>query len=42
MVPGAWLEILDDPDRARPQRVTGAMLQMERFDIANLKQAYCA
>ena len=33
---------MSDPDRARSQRVTAAMLQMKKLDIAGLKRAYAA
>jgi len=33
-----WM--MKDPDRARARRVTEAMLEMKKFDIARLEQAY--
>lgn len=35
-------EMMADPDAARARRVTEAMLQMQKFDIARLEQAYAA
>lgn len=32
--------VMKDPDRARARAVTEAMLQMKKFDIARLEQAY--
>jgi predicted 3-demethylubiquinone-9 3-methyltransferase (glyoxalase superfamily) len=40
IVPAILIELLSDPDPARAQRVTQAMLQMKKFDIEKLKQAY--
>jgi len=39
IVPTALGEMLKDPDRNRARRVTEAMLQMKKFDIARLEQA---
>ncbi len=40
IVPTVLGEMLNDPDPAKAQRVTKAMLQMQKIDIAELKQAY--
>lgn len=40
VVPKALGELLSDPDPAKAQRVTKAMLQMKKIDIAGLQQAY--
>jgi predicted 3-demethylubiquinone-9 3-methyltransferase (glyoxalase superfamily) len=40
IVPNVLGEMMKDRDRARAQRVTEAMLQMTKFDIASLEQAY--
>lgn len=40
IVPAVFDEMLRDADPARSKRVTDAMLQMVKFDIAALKQAY--
>lgn len=40
IVPTILTELLSDPDPARAQSVTQAMLQMKKIDIARLKQAY--
>ncbi len=40
IVPTALGEMMKDPDRARAQRVTGAMLGMTKLDIARLEEAY--
>lgn len=42
IVPTALGEMMKDPDRDRARRVTEAMLQMKKFDIARLEQAYAA
>jgi predicted 3-demethylubiquinone-9 3-methyltransferase (glyoxalase superfamily) len=39
IVPKALLELLDDPDREKAQRVMGAMLQMGKIDVAELERA---
>ena len=40
IVPAVLGEMMKDPDRARARAVTEAMLQMKKFDIARLEQAY--
>src|SRR6266498_2618659 len=40
IVPTVLGEMLNDPDPAKAQRVMKAMLQMQKIDIAGLKQAY--
>ena len=40
IVPTALGEMMKDPDRDRARRVTEAMLQMKKVDIARLEQAY--
>ena len=40
IVPTALLEMVQDKDPARSQRVMAAMLKMRKLDIAGLKQAY--
>jgi predicted 3-demethylubiquinone-9 3-methyltransferase (glyoxalase superfamily) len=40
VVPKVLFEMLDDPDSARSQRAMQAMLQMKKFDIAELQRAY--
>ncbi|MGH9348022.1 MAG: VOC family protein [Vicinamibacterales bacterium] len=40
IVPTVLGEMMKDPDPARARRVTEAMLQMKKFDIARLEQAY--
>ncbi|MBI2839945.1 MAG: VOC family protein [Acidobacteria bacterium] len=40
IVPTVLGEMLNDPDRARAQRVMDVMLKMSRIDIRTLKQAY--
>jgi predicted 3-demethylubiquinone-9 3-methyltransferase (glyoxalase superfamily) len=40
VVPIALFEMLDDPDQARAKRVTEAMLQMKKLDVAGLERAY--
>lgn len=39
VVPRTLLELLKDPDRAKVERVTAAMLQMKKLDIAGLEAA---
>ena len=34
------IELLNDPDPEKSKRVTEAMLQMKKFDIQTLRQAY--
>ena len=40
VVPTALIEMMNDPDSAKSQRVTAAMLQMKKLDIAGLRRAY--
>ncbi len=40
VVPAVLFEMVQDPDPARANRVTKAMLQMTRIDIAGLQRAY--
>ena len=40
IVPDALMTMLEDPDAARAQRVTEAMLQMKKLDLPLLQQAY--
>src|SRR6266545_3082887 len=40
IVPTVLGELLNDPNPAKAQRVTKAMLQMQKIDIPGLKQAY--
>ena len=40
IVPGVLVEMITDPDSAKSQRVMGAMLQMKKIDIDELKRAY--
>jgi predicted 3-demethylubiquinone-9 3-methyltransferase (glyoxalase superfamily) len=40
VVPTVLLELIDDPDVEKSQRVTQAMLGMKKLDIAALKRAY--
>lgn len=40
IIPSALITMLNDPDPAKAQRVTQAMLQMTKIDLAALKQAY--
>lgn len=42
IVPTALVKMLSDPDRAKSHRVMKAMLEMNKIDIARLKQAYDA
>jgi len=39
-VPTVLGELLGDKDPAKAKRVAAAMLQMDKLDIARLKQAY--
>ncbi len=39
VVPERLLELLDDPDPQRPERVMQALMSMKRIDIAALEQA---
>jgi predicted 3-demethylubiquinone-9 3-methyltransferase (glyoxalase superfamily) len=40
IIPPALGQMLGDPDRVKSNRVMQAMLQMDKIDIARLKQAY--
>ena len=40
IVPSVLLEMVQDPDPAKSQRVMEAMLQMKKIDIARLEEAY--
>ena len=40
IVPSVLIELINDPDPEKSSRVTEAMLQMTKIDIANLRQAY--
>lgn len=40
VVPTQLLEMLSDNDRAKTERVTRAFMQMKKFDIALLRQAF--
>ena len=40
IIPNALMEMLQDKDAGKAARVTQAMLQMQKIDIARLKQAY--
>jgi len=40
ILPTVLGELLNDPDRAKADRVMQAMLQMVKLDIAGLKRAY--
>jgi predicted 3-demethylubiquinone-9 3-methyltransferase (glyoxalase superfamily) len=40
VVPTALVEMVQDEDPAKSQRVMAALLQMGKLDIARLKQAY--
>ena len=42
IVPTVLGQMLTDPDSGRAKRAMGAMLQMKKFDIAGLEQAYHA
>jgi predicted 3-demethylubiquinone-9 3-methyltransferase (glyoxalase superfamily) len=42
IVPTVLGEMMKDPDRGRARHVTEAMLQMKKFDIVRLEQAYAA
>lgn len=39
IVPTVLMDLLRDPDREKAQRVTAAMLQMGKIDIAGLERA---
>lgn len=40
IIPAALIEMMNDPDPAKAQRVTAAMLQMQKIDVAALRAAY--
>jgi predicted 3-demethylubiquinone-9 3-methyltransferase (glyoxalase superfamily) len=40
IVPKALIELMSDPDPEKSRRVTEAMMQMTRIDIARLRQAH--
>ncbi|MBI1890505.1 MAG: VOC family protein [Burkholderiales bacterium] len=40
VVPGVLMELLNDPDTKKSQRVMQAMLQMKKINIAELQRAY--
>ena len=40
IVPSRFMELMKDKDPKRTQRVMQAMLQMKKFDIARLEEAY--
>src|SRR5437763_63246 len=40
VVPSALMELLNDPDREKAQRVMSAMLQMGKIEIEPLRRAY--
>ena len=42
VIPTALLDMLNDPQPEKAQRVTAAMLQMKKLDLAALTQAYTA
>jgi predicted 3-demethylubiquinone-9 3-methyltransferase (glyoxalase superfamily) len=42
IVPDALIELVQDKDPAKSQRVMAAMMQMKKIDIAGLKAAYAA
>jgi predicted 3-demethylubiquinone-9 3-methyltransferase (glyoxalase superfamily) len=42
IVPNALIELAQDKDPAKSQRVMAAMMQMKKIDIARLKAAYAA
>jgi len=42
IVPNALIELVQDKDPAKSQRVMAAMMQMKKIDIAALKAAYAA
>jgi predicted 3-demethylubiquinone-9 3-methyltransferase (glyoxalase superfamily) len=39
IIPSVLMELLQDPDAAKPQRVMAAMMQMVKIDIAELQAA---
>jgi predicted 3-demethylubiquinone-9 3-methyltransferase (glyoxalase superfamily) len=40
VIPTVLIELMNDPDREKAQRVVNAMLQMQKIDIAALEEAY--
>lgn len=42
IVPAQLIGMMKDPDRERARRVTEAMLQMKKLDIAALERAHAA
>jgi len=40
IIPTAFSEMMEDPDRARSERVFQAMLKMDKIDIEKLQRAY--
>jgi predicted 3-demethylubiquinone-9 3-methyltransferase (glyoxalase superfamily) len=40
IIPGALIEMMNDIDRVKAQRVTEAMLRMKKIDIAELQRVY--
>lgn len=40
IIPTVLMDLLNDPDAEKAQRVTGAMLQMTKIEIAELERAY--
>jgi predicted 3-demethylubiquinone-9 3-methyltransferase (glyoxalase superfamily) len=42
VIPRALVELLQDPDPVKSQRVMQAMMQMSKIDIARLKQAHAS
>jgi predicted 3-demethylubiquinone-9 3-methyltransferase (glyoxalase superfamily) len=40
IVPGVLIDMLNDPDYGKSQRVMAAMLQMKKLDIEELQRAY--
>ncbi len=40
IIPKAWMELMQDKDPVKSQRVFKAMLQMTRIDVEGLKRAY--
>jgi len=40
IIPKRMLEMMADPDKAKVQRVFGAMLQMKKLDLAALERAF--
>jgi predicted 3-demethylubiquinone-9 3-methyltransferase (glyoxalase superfamily) len=40
IIPSALIELMSDPDPEKTRRVTEAMLQMTKIEMAKLQQAY--